>query len=294
MEVSFGWLSATTPACAISPSNDDWRTRVDAAIEHWVPVEGTELFVREVGDGPTLLFIHGMCGDADVWLDQQQRLSEGYRCVAYDRRGHTRSPFGTGIRTVEAHADDAAALIDGLGLAPVVIVGSSGGARIGLDMTRRFAPRLRGAVLSEPALIPLSADGGKSFIARVGPALGAAATPQAAVDAFFMQVDPHLWTRLPDERKDAYRANHVELFGDLEMPTYAPTDDELAAITVPTRFLVGAESEPVFGEIVRRVAAIVPGATVTVLEGATHATYASAPEGFAEVVRGFASPRSVP
>jgi 3-oxoadipate enol-lactonase len=262
---------------------------VGEAIERRVPVEGTELFVRESGSGPALLFIHGMCGDADVWLDQQQRLSGSFRCVAYDRRGHTRSPFGAGVRTVEAHADDAAALIEMLDLAPVVIVGSSGGARIGVDMTRRFAPLLRGAVLSEPALIALSADGGKSFIEEVGPALRAATTPEAAVDAFFMQVDPQLWTKLPDERKDAYRANHVELFGDLEMPTYAPSDDELAAIEVPTSFLLGEKSEPIFGDIVRRVAGAVPGATVTVLVGATHATYASAPAAFAEAVSSFAA-----
>jgi pimeloyl-ACP methyl ester carboxylesterase len=228
-----------------------------------------------------------MCGDADVWLDQQRRLSESFRCVAYDRRGHSRSPFGAGVRTVEAHADDAAALIKALGLAPVVIVGSSGGARIGVDMTRRFRPLLRGAVLSEPALITLSADGGKGFIARLGPALRAATTPEAAVDAFFMQVDPHLWSHLPEARKAAFRANHIELFGDLDMPTYAPSDDDLAAISVPTNFLLGANSEPVFGEIVRRVARVVPGARLTVLDGATHATYASAPAEFAETVRSF-------
>jgi 3-oxoadipate enol-lactonase len=260
---------------------------VDDAIEHMVPVEGTELFVRESGGGPALLFIHGMCGDADVWLDQQQRLSGAFRCVAYDRRGHTRSPFGTGVRTVEAHADDAAALIASLELAPVVIVGSSGGARIGVDMTRRFSPVLRGAVLSEPALIALSADGGKSFIEKVGPALRAATTPEAAVDAFFMQVDPQLWSRLPEERKEAYRANHAELFGDLEMPTYVPSEEQLAAIAAPTSFLLGAKSEPIFGEIVRRVTDAVPGATLTVLEGATHATYASAPAAFAEAVSSF-------
>jgi len=256
--------------------------------EQMVPIRGTDLFVRESGSGPALLFIHGMCGDADVWLDQQRRLSDAFRCVAYDRRGHTRSPFGSGVRTVEAHADDAAALIEALNLGPAMIIGSSGGARIGVDMTRRYGVALRGAVLSEPALIALSDDGGKSFVAEVGPALRAAPTPQAAVDAFFMQVDPQLWSRMSEDRKDAFRANHVELSGDLEMPTYAPTDDELASIQVPTGFVLGGESEPIFGEIVRHVAKVVPGATLTVLDGATHATYASAPEAFSEVVRSFA------
>jgi 3-oxoadipate enol-lactonase len=253
-----------------------------------VPVEGTELFVREVGSGPAIVFVHGMCGDADAWADQQARLSDRFRCVAYDRRGHTRSPFGDGVRTVEAHADDVAALIRAMSLEPVLLVGSSGGARIGVDVARRFPELLRGAVLSEPALIALSEDGGAGFVARLRPALEAAPTPQAAVDAFFTEVDPRLWRGLPEERKDAFRANHVELFGDLQMPAYAPADEDLAAIGVPIRLLRGSDSEPIFGEIVGHVARAIPAADVVVLDGATHATYASAPEAFADAVASFA------
>jgi pimeloyl-ACP methyl ester carboxylesterase len=117
--------------------------------------------------------------------------------------------------------------------------------------------------------------------------LESAATPQAAVDAFFTVVDPRLWSRLPEERKDAFRANHVELLGDLQMPPYAPTDEELAAIVPPLRLLLGAESEPIFGEIVAHVARAIPGSDVVVLDGATHATYASAPGAFAEAVASF-------
>ncbi|MGE5226511.1 MAG: alpha/beta fold hydrolase, partial [Planctomycetaceae bacterium] len=79
-----------------------------------------------------------------------------------------------------------------------------------------------------------------------------------------------------------------EVFGDLQMPPYAPTDEELAAISVPIRLLRGADSEPIFGEIVAHVARALPAADVVVLEGATHATYASAPEAFAEAVASFA------
>ncbi len=264
---------------------------VQAPQERFVPVGGTELFVREAGSGPPILFVHGMCGDADVWADQVSRLSDRYRCVAYDRRGHTRSPFGEGVRTVEAHADDAAALIRSLDLAPVLLVGSSGGARIGLDVARRYPGLLRGAVLSEPALIALADDGGADFVAHVGPALRSAATPQDAVDAFFMVVDPSLWSSLPEDRKETYRANHVELFGDLEMPAYAPSDEDLRTVTVPLRLLVGSRSEPIFGQIARRVANAVPGTDLVVLEGASHATYASAPAAFTDAVVSFPDAR---
>lgn len=253
-----------------------------------VPVDGTELYAAEEGAGPTILFVHGMCGNADVWADQRRRLSDAHRCVSYDRRGHTRSPLGDGVeRSVELHADDAAALIRALGLAPVLLVGSSGGARIGVDVARRYPELLRGAVLSEPAIIGLADDGGAAFIGEIRPRLQAASAPEAAVDAFFQVIDPDLWAGASEERKQDYRANHVELFGDLQMPPYVPTPEELGAIDVPIRLLVGERSLVIFGEIARRVAASIPGAELIVLPGATHATYASNPDGFEHAVRSF-------
>jgi 3-oxoadipate enol-lactonase len=253
-----------------------------------IPIRGAELFVVDEGAGPAIVFVHGMCGDADVWTDQAGRFSNDHRCVRYDRRGHTRSSLGEGVeRTVELHADDAASLIDKLGLAPALLVGSSGGARIGIDVARRYPDLLRGAVLSEPALIALADDSGASFMASVRPAVEAATTPQSAVDAFFGVVDPELWATAPEERKRAYRANHVELLGDLLMPRYAPSADELAAIHVPIRFLLGERSLPVFGQIVRRLAAEIPGAELLEVPGASHATYATNPDAFESAVRSF-------
>ena len=104
-----------------------------------IEVNGTTLYYDEAGKGQPMLFIHGMCGDAGTWADQLRRLSTRFRCIAYDRRGHTRSPLGQiEQRRVELHADDAAGLIAALDLAPCIIVGSSSGARITLDVVRRY------------------------------------------------------------------------------------------------------------------------------------------------------------
>src|SRR6476620_8324653 len=95
-----------------------------------IRINGTDLYYEETGSGPGLLFVHGMCGNAGAWQDQTRRLRSRFRCVAYDRRGHSRSPLGQiERRTVELHADDAAELIRALHLAPCLLVGSSGGAR---------------------------------------------------------------------------------------------------------------------------------------------------------------------
>src|SRR5512146_1549633 len=102
-----------------------------------VQVNGTTLYAEQAGSGPSLIFVHGMCGDARVWADQVERLSSRFQCTTYDRRGHTRSPRTETIETVQLHADDLAALITSLNLAPAIVVGSSGGARVTLDLIRR-------------------------------------------------------------------------------------------------------------------------------------------------------------
>jgi hypothetical protein len=38
-------------------------------------VNGTTLHYERSGQGPAMLFVHGMCGDADVWADQARRFS---------------------------------------------------------------------------------------------------------------------------------------------------------------------------------------------------------------------------
>src|SRR5919201_4469288 len=140
-----------------------------------IPVNGTELYYQERGAGPAILFVHGMCGFAEVWDDQVGRLAADFRCVAYDRRGHGRSRLGdVQQRTVELHADDAAGLIRALGLAPCLLVGSSGGARVGLDVVRRYPELLSGAVLSEPPVFALDPAGGAQVMAELKPALQAA------------------------------------------------------------------------------------------------------------------------
>ncbi|MEK7215440.1 MAG: alpha/beta hydrolase [Chloroflexota bacterium] len=257
-----------------------------------VSVNGVDLYYEERGTGAPALFIHGMCGHANVWDDQVERLGPGLRCITYDRRGHTRSPLGEmAQRTVELHADDAAGLIRALGIAPCYLVASSGGARVAVDVVRRYPELLRGAVLSEPPLFALDPAGAEEFVAGLRPRIGAAMEqggPRAAVDAFFEYVCPGLWDRIDDVRKEPYRANHVELFGDLQMPPYQVTIEDLRSITVPAVVLTGAGSNPLFRHVARLLAGSVPGARLVELDACGHVTYAEQPERFAEAVRALA------
>ncbi|QGF24275.1 alpha/beta fold hydrolase [Raineyella fluvialis] len=258
-----------------------------------VEVNGTTLYYEGAGSGPAMLFIHGMAGFAGVWADQQARLSDAFHSVAYDRRGHTRSPkpADSPAESVELHADDAAALIRALELAPVILVGSSGGARICLDILRRYPELVRGAVLSEPPVFALSPAIGEAFMARVKPAVGQALgsdDPSSALDAFFGIIDPPFWSSAPEERKAMYRQNLPAMMADLQMPTYQLSTDDLARIDRPCLVLSGSESLSWFHDIAAIVAGAIPGARLQTLEGAGHATYATRPAEFERAVRDFA------
>jgi pimeloyl-ACP methyl ester carboxylesterase len=111
-----------------------------------IQARGTTFYYERTGNGPELFFIHGICGDARVWAGQVARLSERFTCITYDRRGHTRSDLGTQPESVETHSADAAELIEALGLIRPIIVGSSGGARIAVDLAHTRPELLSGAV----------------------------------------------------------------------------------------------------------------------------------------------------
>ncbi|MGH9269442.1 MAG: alpha/beta fold hydrolase [Acidimicrobiales bacterium] len=257
-----------------------------------VEISDVSLWYERVGDGPTILFVHGIFGDGDAWADQAARLSDRYTCVRYDRRGYTRSTRGSATVTDALHADDAAALIEALGLAPCLVVGSSSGAAITVEVALRHVRLLRGVVLSEPPLFSLDADAGAALMSEIGPRLDEAMTaggPPAGVDAFMATVCPGLWSIVDDHRKASYRANADIGFTDLQSPSLDTTPADLAGISVPALVLSGSASHPSFRSVAHHLAAALPDARFVELEGSGHVTYAERPDEFENAVRVFAA-----
>ena len=257
-----------------------------------IDINNTTLHYERSGQGPAMLFIHGMCGDADSWADQGRRFSDRYTCVRYDRRGHSRSARGEATITDALHADDAAALIDALGLAPCLIVSSSGGAAIAVDVTLRHGRLLRGAVFSEPPLFSLDPEAGEQSMGELRPRLEramASGGPRAAVDAFFELMCPGLWSMLDESGKDRFRANADIGFTDLRSPSLAVGPGDLAAVAIPTLVVAGSTSAPALRSVAHRLAAALPDARFVELEDCGHVTYFEQPDDFAHAVSVFAA-----
>jgi 3-oxoadipate enol-lactonase len=255
-----------------------------------IPVRDTTLYVETAGSGPELVFIHGMCGWADVWAGQVERLADRFTCITYDRRGHTRSELGSEPESVGTHAADAAALIEVLGLRRPVVVGSSGGARIAVELARTRPDLLTAAVFSEPPITTLEPEAGRQFLAEVIAVVEPAARsggPAAAVDAFFPLVCPGLWGRLEEADREPYRANGHMMIREFAGEPYVLGRDQVATIEVPALVLSGTESHPGLQAIARALAGALPVARLEELPGAGHVTYAERPDEFALAVARF-------
>jgi 3-oxoadipate enol-lactonase len=267
-------------------STRTWTSRPET-----VEIDDIALHVEVTGSGPAMLFVHGMCGDADVWAGQAQRFSDSYPCVQYDRRGHSRSGRGHSAIDVHRHADDAAALIEALGLAPCLLVGSSAGAVIAVDVALRHGPLLRGAVFSEPPLVCLDPDARHALADILMPIVRRAADgdKSAAVDAFFTAICPGLWASLDEDGRDRYRANAGIGFTDVRSPSLDVTPLDLAVVRIPCLVLTGTASLPALRSVAHRLAAALPNARLIDIPGSGHVTYAERPEEFFEAVRVFAA-----
>src|SRR6202163_3162253 len=111
--------------------------------------DGTTIFYKDWGTGPTVVFSHGWPLTADAWDSQMLFLGEkGYRVIAHDRRGHGRSSQPWNGNEMDTYADDLATLIETLDLKNATLVGhSTGGGEVARFIGRHGSKRVSQAVL---------------------------------------------------------------------------------------------------------------------------------------------------
>jgi non-heme chloroperoxidase len=116
--------------------------------------DGTLLFYEDWGAGNPILFIHGLALSSQVWRYNMLPLSDrGFRCVAYDRRGHGRSTQPGRGYDYDTLADDLACVINQLDLRGLTLVGHSmSGGEIVRYISRHGAERVARIVLVAPSL----------------------------------------------------------------------------------------------------------------------------------------------
>lgn len=240
-------------------------------------------FVARAGKGPRILLVHGSATDLMTWSIQlASPLRERFTLIAYDRRREAAS--------IEAHAADAAALIRE---APgdVIVVGSSVGAVIALELARAWPTLVAGAVLIEPPMAasdqgtavpaPFLEDFDRVVATQGGPAAGELFLRTVLGDAAFEQI--------PQAFRDRSVARWAEIRADtVALIAYRPRYDQLATVTTPTLLLGGGRSAPSFRATLDALAAVLPAARLEILPTAGHMLHVDASRSFQALLVGFA------
>jgi 3-oxoadipate enol-lactonase len=111
-------------------------------------VNGIEMYYEEQGSGDPLLLIMGLAADSLAWMFQLPDFSKRYRTIVFDNRGVGRSSKPAGPYTIAQMADDAAGLLDKIGIQRTHVVGVSMGGMIAQELALRHPSRARSLVLA--------------------------------------------------------------------------------------------------------------------------------------------------
>ncbi|MGD9944413.1 MAG: alpha/beta fold hydrolase [Burkholderiaceae bacterium] len=110
--------------------------------------DGAEIACEVTGDGESILLVPGLGGNASFWTEQIPLLAGSYRVITYDHRGAGRSTMSRIRYSVEQMAEDALAVLDGLGIERAHLVGHSTGGAIGQVIALEKPKRLLSLVAS--------------------------------------------------------------------------------------------------------------------------------------------------
>ncbi|MFC0435552.1 alpha/beta fold hydrolase [Kutzneria buriramensis] len=246
--------------------------------------DGTEIYYKDWGQGPTVVFSHGWPLNADAWDGQMLFLAQrGHRVIAHDRRGHGRSSQPSSGNDMDGYADDLAAVIDTLDLRDAALVGhSTGGGEVTRYIGRHGTGRVAKTVLlsavppimlksqANPEGLPLEVfDGLRAGVAGdrsqfyrelaikfYGANRPGAEVSQGILDQFW------LWS-MQAGAKNAYES--IKAFSETDFT------DDLRRIKVPTLVMHGEDDQIVpVHDSARKSARLIPGAQEIYYPGAPH------------------------
>jgi 3-oxoadipate enol-lactonase len=247
--------------------------------ERRVSVGDIELYCSERGRGEPLVLLHGLGSSTRDWELQAEPLSEKYRVISIDSRGHGQSDKPAGPYSMAGFAADIARAIDALDIRPAHVVGVSMGAMIGFELAVRdpLAVRSLVAINAGVTIVPKTAKEHWQVFQRL------------AVSRIFgmRKMGEIIAGRLfPGPDQAPIRAQFAERWAGNDKAAYLAAlraiigwsvEDRLGKIRCPVLVISGdRDYYPI--EDKKKYVAKIPNASLVVVENSGHATPADQPE----------------
>lgn len=263
--------------------------------------DGAEIFIRAVGQGRTLLLVHGWTMSSRFWSHQLVGLSGEFQVVAPELRAHGYSITTMEGLTLKRYAQDLRDIIEALDLQDVVLAGWSLAGPLVLEYWRRYGDdRVSALALVEMTPCPLSAEpwnthrlagGGEPEVEQLLAVISA--DRLAHVDPFVRSMfhdnlapdDDHAWMMQESLKTSTDVA--VAIYGDYLRCNYI---DTLATVTVPALAAYGQSGDGCFGpKCGEFVAGQLPRGELRIFEQSGHMPFWEQADEFNQAMRDLAA-----
>jgi pimeloyl-ACP methyl ester carboxylesterase len=249
-----------------------------------------KLHYSEAGNGIPLVLLHGFPLSSDTWRTQRDALSNRWRVITPDLRGHGMSPAPDGIYEMEMMARDVFALLDSLRISQAVLMGHSMGGYVTLAAAKLASERLLGLGLisSQAAADTEEARQGRLKLIEKVAVEGGAPAAAALIPRLFAPDGRAPATVIEEVRQMILKTPRAGIIGTLQgMAARENTESMLAKLNVPALIVAGEKDQIIPPARSRALAAAVPRASLTMLETAGHMPMLEDPEGTTAAIASF-------
>ncbi|HXU99303.1 MAG TPA: alpha/beta hydrolase [Caulobacteraceae bacterium] len=245
---------------------------------------------------PDLVLLHGYTGHARSWDAFAEAMTDRYRVLALDQRGHGETGWAPAEHYgVEDMADDLEAFVQALGLRAYSLVGLSMGGMVAMEYAGRRPKELAALVIVDigPEIVTsgveriqagvrtsdIFASRDEAFAAaRLANPLPPEAHHRHRVDYSLMRTEDGRWT---------WRYDRALRSGALRTRDAERAWRSCGQIAVPTQLIRGALSDILSPETAARMIEVIPDARLATVENSGHAIPLDAPDGFLAAARAF-------